>query len=108
MPRTVSAAVANAAMVRAPSVAVTRPNGGPRNPRDLTLIAIGGKRRHPRRPDVGPPTLGIGRVVVPPLARRVSARVGMLAIRSRATIALDNRHARPLDTRLDGPPILHR
>jgi N-methylhydantoinase A len=66
-------AVANAAMSRAIR-AVTVERG--RDPRDLTLVAIGGNGAI-HAPDVAR-DLGIGRVVVPPLAGVFSA-VGMLA-----------------------------
>jgi N-methylhydantoinase A len=66
-------AVANAAMARAIR-AVTVERG--RDPRDLTLVAIGGNGAI-HAPDVAR-DLGIGRVVVPPLAGVFSA-VGMLA-----------------------------
>jgi N-methylhydantoinase A len=66
-------AVANAAMARAIR-AVTVERG--RDPRDLTLIAIGGNGGI-HAPDVAR-DLGIARVVVPPLAGVFSA-VGMLA-----------------------------
>ena len=82
-------AVANAAMSRAIR-AVTVERG--RDPRDLTLIAIGGNGGI-HAPDVAR-DLGIARVVVPPLAGVFSA-VGMLAS-DLEHIALDT-VTRPLD-----------
>ena len=82
-------AVANAAMSRAIR-AVTVERG--RDPRDLTLIAMGGNGGI-HAPDVAR-DLGIGRVVVPPLAGVFSA-VGMLAS-DLEHIALDT-VTRPLD-----------